>query len=113
MGFITQVILHNDALHCFEDYPKEFAEAVLAAVNTAYHENKQVSVPFKGYCNYIAVETPRHADHSCLFLASGNGFIALGERDWRDLGERNPTLAREYLRLSKTLLKRAEEELRK
>jgi hypothetical protein len=114
MGYLTQIVIHNDALHAFEKNPEAFGKAIFEGINKANRERKQVSVPFEGYCNYIDVEPSRHADHDVLFLASGNGMIAVGEyeKDWQDLVERRPDLAKGYLDHVRRLLKGATKALK-
>ncbi len=114
MGYLTQIVIHNDALHAFEKNPEAFGKAIFEGINNANRERKQVSVPFNSYCNYIDVEPSRHADHVVLFLASGNGMIAVGEyeKDWQDLVKRNPDLAKDYLDHVRRLLKGATKALK-
>ena len=98
MGHLTEIVILNDAMDEFRKHPKEFAEAIFEGIDKANMENKQVSVPFFGYCNYINVERSRHADHEVIFLHAGNGMTAIGayEKDWEDLasifsGEKSDT----------------------
>lgn len=113
MGYLTTVVISNDALGEFEDHPKEFAEAIFKGINQAQRENKQVAIPFHGYCNYLHVEPPRHADHHALFLHSGNMVHVIGayEKDWMELVKTNPDLAETMIKRAKELLKWAKEQI--
>jgi hypothetical protein len=115
MGYLTQVVIHNDALHAFEKNPEAFGKAILEGIIKANRANKQVSVPFSGYANYIDVEPSRHADHKVLFLSSGNCMTAVGkyEKDWKDLVERQPDLAESFLKTIRSLVKDASSILKK
>ena len=115
MGFLTVVILHNDAMGSFKDNPKAFGEAILNGVDQANHDNMQVSVPFSAYANYIHVEPSRHADHAALFLNSGNQVHVIGahERDWETLCKENPECATSFYQKAKDLLRWAKVRLDK
>jgi hypothetical protein len=114
MGYLTPVILLNDAMHEFREDPKLFGEAILDGVDKANRENGQVSVGFKGYCNYINVERSRHADHHALFLSMGNCVTVVGayEKDWEDLIERNPELAGRMVKEAESILKFAKKQMK-
>lgn len=115
MGYLTQIVIHNDALHSFEKNPEAFAKAIFEGINKANREGKQVSVHFEGYCNYINVEPSRHADHEVLFISKGNGMIVVGEheKDWQDFVKRMPDLAKSYLTRIRQMVKGAAEVLKK
>ena len=108
MEYLTEVVIMNDALGDFKKDPKLFAETIFEGIDQANRENKQVSMPFKDYCNYLSVEPSRHADHEVLLLHAGNMVMAIGnEQDWRDFCKRNPKLAKSWLSKSRSLLKSA------
>lgn len=115
MGYLTQVVIRNDALHAFEKNPEAFGKAILEGIDKANMANKQISMPFEGYANYIDVEPSRHADHNVLFLSSGNCMTAVGafERDWKNLVERQPDLAESFLKTIRSLVKDASSILKK
>jgi hypothetical protein len=115
MGYLTQIVIRNDALHAFEKDPEAFGKAILEGIDKANMAGKQVSVPFSGYANYIDVEPSRHADHKVLFLSSGNCMTAVGafERDWKNLVERQPDLAESLLKTVRLLVKDASSILKK
>lgn len=114
MGFITPVILRNDAMDAFRKDPKAFGEAILEGVDKANMENGQVDVPFKSYSNYISVEKSRHADHHALFLSMGNCVTVIGEyeRDWERLLERNPEFANRLVKEAESILKFAKRKMK-
>jgi hypothetical protein len=107
MGYLTVVVLHNDAEHVFREHPEDFGRAILDGIHQAQRECKQVSVPFHNHANYIDVEPPRHADHRALFLSSGNCVKVIGEheQDWQDLVKGNPGLAQADIKWAADLLK--------
>lgn len=109
MGYLTEVIIHIDALTAFREDPKLFGESVLAAIDKASRDQKQVSVSFKSYCNYISAEPCRHADHTALFLSKGNCVSVIGqyENDWEDFVRNNPNLAKDKIKEAENILKRA------
>ena len=115
MGYLTEVVVYNDALHEFEKDPEGFGKAVFEAIREANRENKQVSVPFKGYCNYIAAEKSRHADHTCLFLHNGNMLHVVGqyEQDWEELVQKQPDLAKSMIEKAESIIKAAKQALKK
>ncbi len=110
MGYLTQVTLHVDALHDFRKDPKEFGEAVLRGIDLAAQEHKAVSVPFRGYCNYITVEPMRHADHHAVFVSMGNCMSVIGayENDFKDAVKRNPEFAKRLVEEAKRIVEDAE-----
>ena len=107
MGFITPVILMNDAIHEFEKDPAAFGQAILDGIDKANWENGQVSVPFKSYANYISVEKSRHADHHVLFLSMGNCVNVIGpyEQDWEQMLDRNPEFAEKLIEEAESIIK--------
>lgn len=113
MGFLTQVVIHNDILDKLNANKEEFASAVLKGVADASIKQDQVDVPFRNTFGYIQVENPRHADHEVLFLCAGNGMIAVGDgNQWKKLVSKNPDLAKELLKTAKRLIKKAEDSLK-
>ena len=115
MGFMTEIVVYNDAVHAFREDPKLFGETILDGINKANRENGQVSMPFYGYCNYISIERSRHADHSALFIHTGNCLTVIGqhEQDWEKLVKKDPEYAKQIIKQAKQLLKGAEEALKK
>ena len=115
MGYLTVIVIHNDAMASFKDHPEEFGKAILKGVNLANENMRQVDVPFREYANYISVEPSRHADHETLFMLSGNGFLAIGpyEKDWQTLVDRNPSCSQQFLKRASALLKHAKQYIQK
>lgn len=113
MGFLTQVVIHNDILDNLKANKEEFASAVLNGVADASIKEDQVDVPFRNAFGYIQVEKPRHADHEVLFLCAGNRMIAVGDgKQWNELVRKNPDLAKELLKTAKRLIKKADGSLK-
>jgi len=114
MGYLTPVILMNDAIHSFAEDPKGFGEAILAGVDKANMKNGQVSVGFRGYCNYINVERSRHADHHALFLSMGNcvTVVGAGEQDWENLVESNPKFAEKLIKEAEFIIKYTKQKMK-
>jgi hypothetical protein len=102
MGYLTTITIHNDALNVFQEHPEEFAKTVFAGIEQANRENRQVTVGFHGYANYITVEHSRHADETTVYLHHGNGFLAISQHDaqFRELAARN----KQYIQLIAKIL---------
>lgn len=114
MGYLTEVVIYNDALHAFREDPKKFGEAVLDAIDKANRTNRQMTSLFGGYANYICAEPSRHADHHALFLHSGNCLTVIGshETDWENIVKANPKLANSMIEDAKIILKMAKESIK-
>lgn len=111
MGFLTTVVIHNDALHNFQEQPKEFAEAIFEGMDRANYEHKNVSVALGSNINYIHVQPSRHADDETVYLHTGNTVFNMnpGNEDFRELAERNPELAQDFIKRAEAILKRCKE----
>lgn len=114
MGYLTTIIIHNDALHSFKEHPEKFAEAIFQGIGWAHNSGKQESVPFLGYCNYISVEPSRHADDTTVYIHSGNGVLNLNpwNEDFSNLIATRPEVAEKYLNRAWEFLKMARKELK-
>ncbi len=108
MGYLTTITIHNDALHSFAKNPEKFGQAILDGIEKADMENQEVTVPFEGYCNYITVQKPRHADDHAVYLHYGNCVTELYE-----LSKKMPDLALKFIKVAKDLLKWAKENAEK
>ena len=106
MGYLTTIVIHNDALHCFKQDPKKFAESIFNGINEAQETQKECTVPFEGYCNYIAVHPPRHADDETIYLHSENEVTNLNiyNEDFRQIAKSNPKLAKDLIRRAQRIL---------
>jgi hypothetical protein len=115
MGFLTTIIVHNDALHTFKKEPAEFAKAIFEGMDRANSEHKQVSVGLGSYCNYIHVEPSRHADDETVYLHYGNSVTNLNgyNQNFEDLIKLNPDLAQKFVNRAKGILKVAQERINK
>ncbi len=113
MGYLTTVILHNDAKHAFEKNPEKFGQAILDGMDKASAERKQVDVGFDGYANYISVEPSRHADDQTIFVHYGNSVLNLNpyNEDFKKLLER-PHILEAYVKSAEVTLKLAKEKLK-
>lgn len=109
MGCLTTITIHNDALHVFEENPKEFAEAVFQGIHDAQREFAEVTVGFKGYCNYITVQRTRHADEHAVYVHAGNMVLAVGEYEEKfcQWAKRDPKAALAFLKNAEWILKGA------
>jgi hypothetical protein len=114
MGFLTTVILHNDAQGDFEKNPEQFGKAILAGIADANWKRVQVDVPFNGYCNYISVEPSRHADDFTVFVHYGNTVVNLNpyNDDFKAMMQR-PEIAEDFLEAAERTIKSAREALNK
>lgn len=109
MGYLTTVILRNDAMGSFEDNPEAFGRAILAGIHKAQEERAQVDIPFNGYCNYISVELSRHADDETVYVHTGNMVFNLHpeEKDFKDLAKQNKTILADFIRRAERIIKTA------
>lgn len=114
MGYLTEIVILNDAIHGFKEDPKAFGEAILAGIVLANTKNRQVDVPFKSYGGCISVEKSRHADHHALFLHYGNclSVVGKGEKDWDNIVKHNPEFAEKLLTEAKSIIKYASSQLK-
>lgn len=110
MGFLTTILISNDALHSFEQHPKEFAEAIFDGINRAQYERKVVFCPCQSYVNYIKVHPSRHADDHTFYLHYGNTLFNMDSygKDFIELCRGQPEIAAEFLKRAKSLLKESE-----
>lgn len=115
MGFLTTIVIRNDALHSFRDDPKAFGEAVLKGVSEAHLYNKDVNIGFKCYANYITVFPSRHADDETLYLHSGNCLFQLdpNSNSFISLKNRNLKLLKDFLKRANRLIIYARSKLNK
>jgi hypothetical protein len=97
MGYLTTIVIYNDALHTFEEFPEEFAKTILEGIKRAQIARSTVNCGFKGYCNYIKVHPSRHADDEAVLLHAGNEVINLNSRDFDLISNSDPEFALECL----------------
>ncbi len=109
MGYLTTVILHNDALRTFEDNPTEFAQAIFKGIDQAQYGHREVSCSCGNYANYIHVHPSRHADDETLYLHWGNSVTNLGayDLDFVDLCRDRPAIAEQLIERAEILLKQS------
>jgi len=106
MGSFITVTLNMDALHAFKEHPKEFAETVFDGINKASRACDQVDVGFHGYCNYITIQKPRHADNHALYYHAGGMVQAVGkyEESFCQWAKRDPKAVLAYLKGAEWIL---------
>jgi len=106
MGYLTTIVIHNDALHSFKEDPKAFAEAIFKGIDEANMTREETPVGFKGYCNYISVHPSRHADDETLYLHSGNSVSEINtySKEFEKLIARNRDLANELIKRAQNIL---------
>lgn len=114
MGFLTTITIRNDAFGSFEEDPKLFGEKILEGIHLAESKHREVEVGFKGYCNYICVQPPRHADDTTVYLHSGNGVFNLNpyNQDMKHLIENNLDLAKDFVNRAEEMIKMAKQKIR-
>ena len=111
MGFLTTITIKNDRLGEFEEKPLEFAKMVFDGINQANYEHKEVSL-----CgNYLNIQPSRHADDETVYVHTGNGVFNLNpyNNDFKELAQRNPKLALDFVQRAERILKEAKKRLDK
>lgn len=106
MGYLTTIVIHNDALHSFKKDPANFAEAIFKGIDEANRDHKETDVGFQGYCNYITVHPSRHADDETVYVHTGNTVFQLNEysEDFKTLAQRDVKLAKDFIRRAQRIL---------
>jgi hypothetical protein len=114
MGYLTTVTIHNDALHAFRENPEAFGKAILEGIDSASMNNREESVGFKGYCNYISVQAPRHADDQTVYVHSGNTVFNLNpyNKEFKELAERNPDVLKSFINTAQFFVTSAKKKLK-
>jgi hypothetical protein len=99
MGYLTTITIYNDALHLFEEHPKEFAEAIFDSINTANRNRTAATVSFFNHGNYIEVQPSRHADDFTVYVHTGNEVTNLNNYDdsFKKFVKSKPKLAESYV----------------
>lgn len=114
MGFLTTIVIHNDALGAFEADPLKFGQTILAGIGAAGVTGKATDMGFSGYANYIEVHPPRHADDTTVYLHSGNGVYNLNpyNKDMAELIERMPDVAESFIKKAQAIVNDAKRKLK-
>ncbi len=116
MGYLTTIVVHNDALGTFEDHPKEFGDAIFEGISRAqtYRQVQSCPFPFGGYANYIHVHPSRHADDHTIYVHYGNGVFELNgySKDYKQLCLNNPDLAARMINVARAFVDEAERVLK-
>jgi hypothetical protein len=107
MGYLTTITIHNDALGDFEKDPEKFAKAIFEGIRRADEENSSVTMGFGGYCNYITVHPPKHADDNHIYVHFGNGVEQISgySTDWKKLCESHPNHSESLINVVESHLK--------
>jgi hypothetical protein len=106
MGFLTTIVIHNDALGAFEKDPMLFGQTILDGINQANNIHRETDMGFNGYANYISVHPSRHADDETVYLHSGNTVVNLNkyDKDFEELVAINPSLANDFVQRAQRIL---------
>lgn len=91
------VVLHLDAVPAFRDNPKEFGEAVLAALVKATDSFLPVTSPLNSYADCITAHPPRHVGIPALYLLQEGSCTELTGKHFMDLAREKPECARGML----------------
>ena len=115
MGYLTTFTIHNDALHVFEKHPKEFAEALFAAMEKANRSYRAEDIGFFGYCNHITSQPSFHADEQQLYIHSGNTVFNLNpyREDFKQLLKKSPSVAEEWVKSAERMIKECKAQIKK
>jgi hypothetical protein len=114
MGYLTTITIHNDALDAFERNPALFGTQILAGIENASRQYSEVDVPFEGFCNYISVQPPRHADNSTIYVHWGGMVFNLNpyNRDFKDLAKSSPETLKKFISVADSFVKDAKRALK-
>jgi hypothetical protein len=114
MGYLTTVIVNNDAFHTFKEHVEQFGNAIIEGVYKAQREGKQVDVPFYGYANYISVEPSRHADDHTVYVHYGNTVFNLNpyNNDFEEIVKRNSDLADNLVKIAQRIVNSAKDKIK-
>lgn len=115
MGYLTTIVIHNDAMGAFQKDPVKFGDAILKGINKANETHKEATIGFNGYCNYIAVHPSRHADDETVYLHSGNTVFQINEgcEDFKELALRKPLLTKNLIKRAQQILTWAKKSISK
>ena len=99
MGYLTTITIYNDALHVFEEHPKEFAEAIFDGIKTANRNRTAATVPFFNHGNYMEVQPSRHADDFTVYVHTGNcvSNLNLYDEEFKSFAQSSPKIAERFV----------------
>ena len=99
MGYLTTITIYNDALHVFEEHPKEFAEAIFDGIKTANRNRTAATVPFFNHGNYMEVQSSRHADDFTVYVHTGNCVSNLNwyDEEFKSFAQSSPKIAERFV----------------
>lgn len=114
MGYLTTITIYNDAQHKFKQYPMEFGQSILNGIDQAQLECREVSVPFRGYGNYISVQPPRHADDTTVYVHCGNAVMNMNPwgKEFQAMVSTCPDYVRKSIKIAEDMIKEAKRKLK-
>jgi hypothetical protein len=97
MGYLTVVVIHNDAYDAFSKNPKLLGEKICEAIRKCDH--KPQDIPFENYGGYLQVLPSRHADDHTVYVNCGNGVTEVlpYSTGFRELIQRCPDFAKKIV----------------
>jgi hypothetical protein len=112
MGYLTVVVIHNDALDEFSEHPKEFGEAICNAIKVCDH--KPQSIPFGHSCGYLDVLPSRHADDHTIYVNCGNTVTEVlpYSKGFQKLIQRCPDFAKKLVKILGSFTRMANEDIK-
>lgn len=115
MGYLTTIVLHNDAMGEFERDPKAFGEAILKAIALANQTRLPADVPIGSYANYISSFPSRHADDHTVYVHRGNTVAELNaySSEFENAVKNNVEWAKEIVKTADGIVKDAKKLLAK
>lgn len=95
MGFLTTVLIRNDALHTIMEHQQEFCDGIEQAIQAG--EARTVSLG--GHCNPVEVKATRHADAPSIYVHMGNTLSEMSKysKETRWLMREHPVFFKEML----------------
>lgn len=95
MGFLTTVLIRNNALHEIVTHPTEFCDGIEQAIQAG--EARTVSLG--DYCNPVEVKATRHADAPSIYVHMGNTLSEMSQysKETQRLMRERPDFFKEML----------------
>lgn len=75
MGFLTTIMIRNDAMEEIRKDPEGFSKKLLETIDEASMDGQSKGLGFGHYCNMATVHPSSHADVQQLYLHIGNTLI--------------------------------------
>jgi hypothetical protein len=80
MGYLTPVLVSNDAVHLFKNDDGTLSKKIYDAVCSGGPFGGDIDVSHEGYCNYITVKPSQHSSEARLMMVSGGNLCDLNPR---------------------------------